>query len=338
MKRLAFLFAALAGMLCVAAAPAFDWRLPAEHPAPFVPEDNPMTPAKVELGRMLFYETALSRDGTMSCASCHAQKRGFTDGQATHTGFHGQPGKRNVMGLTNIGYVKPLTWADPKLATLEAQALNPIFGAAPVEMGMAGREPLLLSRLATSDCYRRQFATAFPETKGEVTMAAVAKAVAAFQRTLISFDSPYDRWLRGDEKAISEAAWRGSYAFEQHHCHDCHSGRNFSNSLFHDIGLPPSARDAGVSEKTGNVRDDNLFRTTTLRNIAVTGPFMHDGSVATLAGTIRARTRDIGGRRVTPPGARDTADIVAFMEALTDEGFLKNPSYSRPKAMCVAKV
>lgn len=337
MRRVQLLALAMAGAACLAAAPAFDWKLPAGVAPPPVPADNPMSKAKVELGRRLFYDADLSVDGTMACSTCHEQHRGFADATVTHAGVKGQAGKRNVMGLTNIGYVSPLTWADPTTKTLEAQMPTPVFGEHPVEMGMFGKEAELIRRISADACYRRQFAEAFPETKGEITVPAMARAVAAFERTLLSFNSPYDRSLKGHSELLSPAAWRGVSLFEIKGCHTCHRGVNFSDNSFHDIGLPALDRDPGVAEKTGNARDRNLFRTTTLRNVALTGPFMHDGSVKTLTGAVLAHTKIMGGAPGPAISAEEAKDLAAFMEALTDKSFIEDERFSLPKKLCGKK-
>ena len=164
-----------AGLVCGAAAPAYRWDLPRGVPPPPVPADNPMSKAKVELGRRLFYDADLSVDGTLSCAACHEQHRAFTEGNATHPGVKGAPGRRNVPGLANVGYLAPLTWADPAQTTLERQVATPVTGEHPVEMGMHGQEAEIVRRLAADACYREMFAAAFPETKGEISFAATAK-------------------------------------------------------------------------------------------------------------------------------------------------------------------
>ena len=295
-----------------------------------------MSKSKVELGRRLFYETALSSDYSLSCSSCHRQDRGFAEDKPRHRGVDGSMGKRNAMSLTNIAYVAPLTWADPDLESLEAQALNPMFGDSPVEMGMHGREGDIVARLSADGCYPGQFKAAFPEDGGAITIDNVTKAIAAFERTILSFNSPYDHYERGEPLQLTEQAIRGAYLFDHKECGTCHGGRDFSDNAFHDIGLPPADRDRGVVEKTGRKGDANVFRTTTLRNIAMTGPYMHDGSVPTLSGAILAHKRGIDGRLAPPVSDDEAADMVAFMEALTDKSFLAGKSFEEPPNRCKA--
>jgi len=243
-----------AGLACAAAAAAgYDWRLPRGVAPPPVPAGNPMSAAKVELGRRLFYDADLSVDGTLSCASCHAQHRAFTEGNATHPGVKGAAGRRNVMGLANVAYLSPLTWADPAQTTLDAQVAVPVTGDHPVEMGMRGQEAELVRRLGADACYRAIFAAAFPETKGQITFASTANALGAFERTLLSWNSPYDRHLRGDRPGLSSTAKRGEALFQAKGCSGCHSGPNFTDGRFHAIA-DPRGEDQGLAEKTARRR------------------------------------------------------------------------------------
>ena len=199
-----------ATLLCAAATePGYRWTLPKGVAPPPVPADNPMSAAKVALGRRLFYDGDLSIDGTLSCATCHEQRHGFAEGEATHGGVRGAAGRRNVMTLANIGYLSPLTWADPSQKTLEDQVTTPLMGEHPVEMGMAGQAVEVVKRLSADRCYPQMFAEAFPNTGGQITVEATAKALAAFERTLISRNAPFDRAQRGERTAMSDDARRG---------------------------------------------------------------------------------------------------------------------------------
>ena len=213
----------------------FQWNLPSWMPRPVVPDDNPMSAAKVELGRQLFYEPRLSVTGDFSCASCHIQSLAFTDGKQTPTGATGQLHSLNSMSLTNVAYNSVQTWANPLMHNLEQQMLVPLFGEEPIELGMAGKESDLLDSLKADPDYLAQFSTAFAE-ESPVSVRNVARAIAAFERTLVSFDSPYDRYrYGGDRTAISESAKRGESLFrsERMECFHCHSGLNFSDSARH---------------------------------------------------------------------------------------------------------
>ncbi len=349
----------------------FNWALPDWVPPPSVPADNPMTREKVELGRHLFYDRRLSADGTMSCASCHHQDKAFTDGKAHATGVTGREGSRSAMSLANVAYLPVLTWQNPQLTALEVQALIPIFGEHPVEMGMDGREQQLFQRLQADATYRRLFEGAFPDEaqRGQATLFSlntVTRALAAFQRTLLSFDSPYDRYRYGGQPAaISAQAKRGEELFfgERLECYHCHGGFNFTDNIqharlpfpergFHNTGLynedgqgayPAAA--PGISEFTGDARDKGKFRTPSLRNVAVTAPYMHDGSIATLPDVLRNHYARAGRAAMAGKGANplrseliagfeitdaEIADVVAFLRSLTDEAFLKNPALADP--------
>ena len=349
----------------------FRWDLPEWVPAPAVPAHNPMTREKVELGRRLFYDPRLSADRTMSCASCHHQDKAFSDGRARAAGVTGEVGARSAMGLANVAYLPVLTWQNPQLGSLEVQALIPIFGEHPVEMGMAGRENELFERLQSEPLYQRLFERAFPEEarRGRAalfSLATVTRALAAFQRTLLSFDSPYDRYRYGGQtSALDEKAKRGEELFfgEKLECYHCHGGFNFTDNIqhsrlphpergFHNTGLYNEdgkgaypAASPGIVEFTGESRDKGKFRTPSLRNVAVTAPYMHDGSIATLPEVLRNHYSRAGRAAMTGKAANplrseliagftiseaEIADVVAFLQSLTDERFLKNPAHADP--------
>lgn len=348
----------------------YNFGLPSWAPAPLEPEGNPTTPAKVELGRRLFYDTRLSRDGTMSCSSCHRQELAFTDGRATSPGVTGQQTARNSMSLANAGYQPVLTWANPLMHSLEQQALVPLVGQEPVELGLAGMDEEVRARLQRERIYQRLFREAFPEARGEISLATITRALGAFQRTIISVRSPYDRYrYEGDVNAVSDAVIRGEALFfsERLECHHCHNGLHFSDTVlhernrigeraFHNTGLynidgrgAYPANNTGIAEITGRPEDMGRFRAPSLRNVAVTAPYMHDGSIATLDEVIDHYAA--GGRTITGgpnagvgrdnplkssfvPGfeisAQERADLIAFLQSLTDEQFLRDPRYSNP--------
>ena len=345
----------------------YEWKLPPGFPDPAVPEDNPMSTAKVELGRYLFYDQRLSANGTQSCASCHRQEYAFTDGRATALGSTGEHHRRNSMSLANVAYAASLTWVNPVVSGLEAQALVPIFGEHPVELGMAGQEELLLQRLSEDGLYQKLFAKAFPEQKQPVSMASVVRAIAAFERTLLSGNSPYDRYsYRGEREALSVSAKRGMTLFfsERLECFHCHQGFAFTDSVKHKLTVFPEvtfhntnlynvdgrgaypATDQGLAEFTGKPEDMGRYRSPTLRNIAVTAPYMHDGSIATLSEVIdhyaaggRASVQGgelspyqsefVRGFTLTP---QEKQDLLAFLESLTDTEFLTDPRFADPFA------
>lgn len=342
----------------------WKWELPPSFPTPSVPADNPMSEEKVQLGRRLFYDRRLSENETQSCASCHRQEHAFSDPKAHAVGSTGEVHRRSSMSLVNVAYASSLTWANPNLRTLEAQALVPMFGQDPVELGMAGKEAVLVARLTADSDYPRLFAEAFPEEAEPISVATVVRAIAAFQRTLISGTSPYDRYLGGESEAISEAAKRGMELFfsETAECFHCHGGFNFSDStdhagksqreaLFHNTNLynldgfgayPPS--DPGLFELTNRPGDMGRFKAPTLRNIAVTAPYMHDGSLATLEAVIehyasggQAVREGKGGSPLQSEFVRpfrltdeQKSDLIAFLESLTDTQFLTDPRHGDP--------
>lgn len=337
----------------------YRWQIPPWLPPPLVPADNPMSDAKVDLGRHLFYDKRLSRDGSMSCATCHEQALAFTDGRPTPSGVTGERHPRNAMSLANVAYLPVLTWANPLLTRLEHQALIPLFGEPPVEMGLTGEERALFERLAADPGYPAMFRAAFPETGGRIDLASITRALASFQRTLISAGSPYDRYRYGGEaEAITAAARRGEALFfsERLECFHCHGGVHLTDSLvhsrkpfaeyaFHNTGLYDRdgagaypADNVGLVEHTGRREDMGRFRTPSLRNVALTAPYMHDGSIATLEEVIAHYAA--GGRARSPltseflPGfkltADETNDLVTFLRSLTDSGFVADPRFSNP--------
>ncbi len=345
------------------------WSLPPGFPIPVVPEGNPMSAAKVELGRHLFYDTRLSGNETMSCASCHEQALAFTDGRARSTGSTGAFTPRSSMSLANVAYFSTLTWANPLLLDLEAQAVVPMFSREPVELGLSGLKDDLLARLRAEPRYAALFPRAFPEATEPFTVQNVVRALATFQRTLISGRSPYDRAAYGGEPdALTEPARRGLLLFnsERLECFHCHTGFQFSDSVvwegttrsvrFHNTGLynlggtgayPEGG--TGLTEFTGLPEDMGRFRAPSLRNIAVTAPYMHDGSIATLdevldhyaaGGRTIASGPHAGVGSLSPYRSdflvgftlspEERADVIAFLESLTDEGFLTDPRHADP--------
>jgi cytochrome c peroxidase len=349
---------------------SWQWELPPGFPVPVVPDDNPMSAAKVELGRRLFYDVRLSANGTQSCGSCHAQELAFTDGFETPVGSEGAVLRRNSMSLTNVAYNSRQTWANSTLHTLEQQALVPIFGEFPIELGATGHEDEILARLADDPEYPALFAQSFPDDPDPVRFSNVARAISAFERTLISGDSPFDRYNAGDRDALSDSAQRGMQLFysERLECFHCHGGFNFALAVshqgnpsgeigFHNTGLYDvdgsgayPLRDQGLIEVTSAASDMGRFRAPTLRNIGVTAPYMHDGSIATLddvlrlhyerGGRLTAEGSDAGDGAESPLRSifvngfilNDTerVDLIAFLNALTDESFLSNEALSDP--------
>lgn len=324
-----------------------------------LPPDNPLTEEGVELGRMLFYDVRLSSDSTVSCATCHQQERAFSDGKKFGQGIHGQRTDRNTMSLVNVLWSSPRKFWDGRAESLEAQALEPIQD--PREMGLPIAQAI--ERLANIPEYRHQFKNAF-NTK-EIRAEHIARALAQFQRTLISQDSRYDKFLRG-ELQLSEMEQRGMQSFFTHpdpsinlrgsNCGDCH--RNFLTDGF-SIGFDGFANNGledqanlenGLFEVTGNPADKGKFVVPSLRNIALTAPYMHDGRFNTLeevldhynqhikeSSTLDVLIRDASNelREPNDPIAlklteQEKKDIIAFMLTFTDSTFIINEKYSNP--------
>jgi len=353
----------------VARADSYEWHLPKGFPKPYVPADNPMTTAKVELGRYLFYDRHLSVNGTMSCANCHKQEMAFTDGRALGLGTTGESHTRGPMGLVNVAYSGALTWSNPEVTRLEDQAMTPLYGEHPIEQGLT-KGDFLLIMLRSGNIYPPMFRQAFPNDSDPFTVENVTKAIASFERSIISARSPYDRYhYERDDSAISESAKRGETLFFNQHlsCFRCHGGFNFSGDTvfegrenreveFHNTGLynlPGKLSypepNVGVYEYTHKPEDVGKFKAPTLRNIALTAPYMHDGSIPTLEGVLDhyaagGRTIEggpnagvghnnpnkdplIGGFELT---AQDRKDLIAFLESLTDESVLHDPRFASP--------
>lgn len=293
---------------------------------------RPASEVRVELGRRLFYDADLSIDGTMSCATCHEQHHGFTDSNATRPGVHGDAGRRNIQTLANVGTFAALTWGNPRITRLEDQALIPIAGTTPVEMGFHGQEKVLEDRIGGQACYRKLFAAAYP---GEaVSLKTITRALAAFQRTMVSRDASYDQRKRGEAVDTSIEAVRGeALFFGKAGCASCHAAPDFTDATgpnaFHRIDLPFSG-DQGLGEVTGKAEDNGKFRTPSLRNVGVSAPYLHDGSARTLTGAIR--------RHRTAMDLKDgeVEDLAAFLRTLTDDRFVADPRFSLPKTSCEA--
>ncbi|OIN59742.1 cytochrome-c peroxidase [Arsenicibacter rosenii] len=325
-------------------------RFPASFGGRFtIPADNPTTEEGVYLGRLLFYDPLLSHTGTISCATCHRQERAFTDGRPKSIGVNGQPTSRNAMSLTNLLWVRQLFW-DGRAGSLEEQAIMPIHHAG--EMGMKPGEAA--RRIQHVPLYTQQFKQVFGTDS--LTDTLIGKAIAQFERTLISASSRYDRYLAG-KAALTEAESRGMALFMQApdpargirggNCAHCHGGPKLYQELFHNNGLDRHITDTGREAVTGMSLDRGRFRVPTLRNIALTGPYMHDGRFTTLdqvidhysdhvqAGPNLSReltARQAGGLRLT---AADKADLKAFLLTFTDSTFIRNPAFTRPATLSV---
>ena len=322
------------GLACAPAQPAFEAEIPELPAMPvgldenyfIVPEDNPMTPEKVALGWQLYYDPRLSADGTVSCATCHAPDAGFADPEPVSTGVGGLTGDRNSPTVINAAFSARQFW-DGRAATLEEQALGPIEN--PVEMANSLR--LAIDTLNGIPGYRQQFAEVFGGDT--ITADMIAKAIASFERTVVSGNSDWDKWVATkDPTVISEAALRGEELFRgKAGCSQCHLGFNFSDAhldLYHNIGVGMTEEgfDPGRYAETQIIAHQGAFKTPTLRNVVETAPYMHDGSLATLEEVIDYYNQ--GGEPndfLDPKIAKldltehERADLIAFLEALTGE-------------------
>jgi len=242
-----------------------------------VPKDNPQSAEKVELGKQLYFDKRLSGDNAVACASCHDPKKGWSNADKTAEGFGGQRGGRSAPTVINSAYQAFQFW-DGRAKSLEQQALGPI--ANPIEMNLPIEKAV--EKIGSIQGYQEQFQKVFGEP---VTAENLGKAIAAFERTVLSGDAPYDRVRAGDESALSSQAREGMQLFfGKANCSSCHSGPNFTDNGFHNIGVSFGSEkpDMGRFEISKLAGDKGSFKTPTLREIAKTGPYMHDGSLATL--------------------------------------------------------
>lgn len=296
-----------------------------------VPADNPLTPAKIELGKQLYFDPRLSRDNTISCASCHDPEKGWSNGARFATGVRGQVGGRSAPTIINSAYA-PLQFWDGRAVGLEGQALGPIQN--PIEMDLT--LPEVVEKLNKIPGYRSQFQEVFGT---DVTAEAIAKAIASFERTVLSGDAPYDRYVAGDKQALSEAARRGyEVFFHKAHCSACHQGPNFSDNGFHNIGvgMADEKPDEGRYTETKQLGDRGAFKTPTLREIARTAPYMHDGREKTLEDVVEYYVKggvpnDQLDEEIFPLKLTDQekADLVVFLkEGLSSD---KYPLVKPPK-------
>lgn len=326
----------------------YDWQLPPGFPPPVVPADNSMSKAKVALGCRLFFEPRLSTTGTYSCASCHRPERAFTDGRAHALGATGSATIRGSMTLTNAAYNPAYTWASDRVMTLEAQMEQPLFNEHPIEMGLKRGDTALISRLAQDGGYAMAFAESFPDDANAITLQNLIQAIAAFERTLISGRSSFDKYVYDDDRgALSAAAKQGMELFfsDRTGCAHCHFGVSFSGPIRHraapkqpaafaNNGAHDGVKDAdpGLMSVTGRERDLGRFRVPTLRNIELTAPYMHDGRFETLERVIEHYAA--GGRperserspvdpaiRQLDLTAQEKTALVEFLRSLTDAEF-----------------
>lgn len=322
-------------------------EVPSHFPAPFIPEDNPMTVEGVELGRQLFYEKRLSANNSMSCGSCHHQDKAFTDGAPVSFGVRGVPGIRSSMSLANLAWNTRTFFWDGRAHSLEMQALEPVED----HLEMDDSWENVLEKLRDDSAYPTAFRAAFGiDRKSDISRELVVKAISQFERSLVSSNSRYDRVVWKNEGFFTDLEERGrelffvEFAQDVDHpgCSHCHNQPFFTDFLFHNNGLDSVGRldefaDRGVGGANGNFFDNGKFRTPTLRNIAVTAPYMHDGRFATLEEVLDHYSKGGHGVENENPNIRpfplsesDKAALIAFLQTLTDDNLLENPAFSDP--------
>nr|WP_086425958.1 cytochrome c peroxidase [Nitrospira cf. moscoviensis SBR1015] len=307
-----------------------------EDPNTYVPADNPLTKEKIELGRAIFFDKRMSKDNTIACASCHMAKKGFADGMPVSTGIKGLKGGRSAPVSFNRVYSKAQFW-DGRAATLEDQSIGPF--ANPIEHGFANHDEMV-AKMKKMPGYRKLFQEVFG---GEITIQDVGRAVASFQRTVLSGNSAVDKYdIGGDQNALSDSAKRGLELFRgKARCTRCHSGFNFTDEKFHNLGIgwDDNKVDLGRYMETKNPEDIGAFKTPTLREIARTAPYMHDGRFKTLEEVVKFYNQ--GGVKnphqdntIIPLEMTDDEqqDLVAMLKSLNGEGWQHvAPPKSYPK-------
>jgi cytochrome c peroxidase len=299
-----------------------DAALPKPLPAVQHPADNPATPEKIALGKQLFSDPRLSRTEAVSCSTCHDPARGFTNGERVATGVDGKKGTRRPPSLFNVAFNRTFFW-DGRAATLEEQALVPIQSAAEMDI----RADALAKKLNGIEVYRQQFQKVFG---GEATPQRIAQAIATYERTILSRDTPFDRYVQGDSRALSAQAVRGmKLFFGDARCVLCHKGPNLTDDDFHNVGIVEDGQpDPGRRGVTGKPADQGKFKTPSLREVGRTAPYMHNGRFKTLTEVVQHY--NFGGVTDAANDYRDpqlqvlylveeqVADLVAFLrEGLT---------------------
>ena len=306
----------------------FGYEFPAHFPPIRVPDDNHPTPERIALGKRLFFDPMLSKDRTVSCASCHHQELAFADNVPFSIGIRNQKTLRNSMPLHNIGWHTSFFW-DGGVRTLELQTLAPIEN--PLEMDLPLTEAE--QRLREHPDYPALFRQAYGR---EPDLFGLTRALAAYQRSLISARSPYDRYLLGDSAALDADQKAGKEIFfsERAECFHCHAGVLFSDFSFQNNGLYEVYPDSGRAVITGNPRDVGRFKVPSLRNVALTSPYMHDGSLPTLESVIDHYIS--GGRRHRNKShflrpfdlnENEKRQLIAFLHSLTDSEFITDPRH-----------
>jgi cytochrome c peroxidase len=326
----------------------FEWNNPPFFQQMVIPDDNPFTVEGIDLGRQLFYDERLSGDNTQSCADCHVQEDSFGDPRQFSEGINGEEGTRQSMALINLGYQQFFFW-DGRAATLEDQIIQPVIN--PIEMN--AQWPDVMEKISSDTAYMHLFAMVFSTT--DIDSTHVARAIAQFLRTVVSSNSRYDKWIRGED-TLTSSEFRGYELFiteggdpelglglwgaDCFHCHQL-AVMQFSDYDLHNNGLDSVFTDLGRGEITGNPADFGRFKTPSLRNVEFSAPYMHDGRFETLEEVIEhynsgghfSATVDPfmkftqGGLQLTEQRKQD---LIAFLKALSDSTFINNPDFSDP--------
>jgi cytochrome c peroxidase len=307
-------------------------QIPAGFPAGSIidraPSDNALTAERAELGKRLFYDTRLSRTFDVACATCHEQEHAFAETSVLSSGVEGRMGSRNAPALMNLAWSESFFW-DGRTATLEEQAGKPIENPDEMDLPIADA----VARVAEDPSYVAAFLAAYEEAPTEVSL---RKALASFVRTLVSANSPYDRYLRGDDTSFDDAAKRGETVFlsDRGGCFHCHPAGMLTNEGLFNNGTYAGGADTGRQLVTGRSGDIGKFKVPGLRNVELTAPYMHDGSVPTLEAVIDQYDRGGSGDPTTDPQIvelsltpDEKADLLAFMRALTDLEFSTDPRF-----------
>ncbi|HEY8402791.1 MAG TPA: cytochrome c peroxidase [Cytophagaceae bacterium] len=310
----------------------YELKIPVGFPKPYIPEDNQLTEERIALGKMLFFDPILSSDKKISCASCHIPQNSFTDSTRLSLGVNGAMGDRNSMPLINLAWSNSFMW-DGGVPSLEQQILNPLTNHK--EMNMKVEE--VIDRLSSHPLYPKLFKKAYG-TKPDA--ASLFKAIASFERTLISANSKYDRFYYGKDRSVfNESEYRGYLLFnsEKAHCASCHSGFNFTNNTFQNNGLYKEYKDQGRYNITFDEADKGKFKVPTLRNVALTAPYMHDGSIETLEEVLDHynkggndhpnQSMHVHRHEDEKLSEEEKVDIINFLKTLTDESFINNPEF-----------
>jgi len=297
----------------------------------YLDPSNPPSPEKIKLGRYLFYDNRISINNTKACASCHDPKFSFTDNYRRSIGAFGDLTKQNAPPLINLIFNRYFTATDTSLHFPEEQINNPMFHDDPVELGWKGNEDEMVKRFSSNSFYRKQFKLAFPGENDPVTIKNIQQSITSFIKTILSLQSPYDDYLYNNNKhALNESAVRGMQLFRSSplKCSQCHSGINFNQPVFQSIPY----------FFTGLSGDSLMIKVPTLRNLAFTAPYLHDGSIETLEQVIglyeTGGSSNVNNKHALITGfklnSQERRDLLSFLLSLSDSSVLKNPAYANP--------